>query len=233
MLANDTGYRITAAFERLVKYIRRALPAGGSLPDDVWESRHRGILTLLWLHAIGIVFFGLIIGAGWEHSFIEGAVLAGIALTASWKKGPRRFRSSMASLGLITASAELVHLSGGYIEAHFHFFVMLGVIVLYQDWIPFLLAIGYVFVHHGLIGAIDPFAVFNHPDALAHPWKWAAIHGGFVLAACIANIVSWRLNEILRSQNELILNSTGEGIIGLDLQGKISFMNPAATRMLG
>ena len=35
------------------------------------------------------------------------------------------------------ASALLVHLSGGRIELHFHFFVMMSVIVLYQDWLPF------------------------------------------------------------------------------------------------
>ncbi|MFQ5801962.1 MAG: PAS domain S-box protein [Candidatus Methylomirabilales bacterium] len=34
-------------------------------------------------------------------------------------------------------------------------------------------------------------------------------------------------------QNELILNGTGEGIYGLDLQGKITFVNPAATRTTG
>ncbi|UBF24519.1 GAF domain-containing protein [Kovacikia minuta CCNUW1] len=39
--------------------------------------------------------------------------------------------------------------------------------------------------------------------------------------------------ERLSHQNELILNSAGEGIYGLDLQGKITFANPAAARMLG
>lgn len=39
--------------------------------------------------------------------------------------------------------------------------------------------------------------------------------------------------ERLRRQNELILNSAGDGILGLDLQGKTTFINPAATRMLG
>ncbi|MDX2098432.1 MAG: ATP-binding protein [Leptolyngbyaceae cyanobacterium bins.59] len=39
--------------------------------------------------------------------------------------------------------------------------------------------------------------------------------------------------ERLMRQNELILNSAGEGICGLDLQGRITFMNPAASRMLG
>jgi len=37
----------------------------------------------------------------------------------------------------------------------------------------------------------------------------------------------------LHVQNELILNSAGEGICGLSRQGKIIFANPAAARMLG
>ncbi|WP_017721225.1 PAS domain S-box protein [Kamptonema formosum] len=39
--------------------------------------------------------------------------------------------------------------------------------------------------------------------------------------------------ERLRHQNELILNSAGEGICGLDARGRITFVNPAASRMLG
>jgi len=39
--------------------------------------------------------------------------------------------------------------------------------------------------------------------------------------------------ERLRRQNELILNSAGEGIFGLDKQGRHTFVNPSAARMLG
>ena len=39
--------------------------------------------------------------------------------------------------------------------------------------------------------------------------------------------------ETLRRQNELILNAAGEGIYGLDLEGKTTFINPAAAKMLG
>jgi methyl-accepting chemotaxis protein len=56
----------------------------------------------------------------------------------------RRVQAVAASLGLITSSAVVVHLSGGYIEAHFHFFVVTAVIALYQDWIPFLTSIAFV-----------------------------------------------------------------------------------------
>jgi PAS domain S-box-containing protein len=39
--------------------------------------------------------------------------------------------------------------------------------------------------------------------------------------------------ERLLHQNELILNAAGEGIFGLDIQGKHTFVNPSAARMLG
>ena len=39
--------------------------------------------------------------------------------------------------------------------------------------------------------------------------------------------------ERLRRRNELILNSVGEGILGLDLEGRLTFVNPAAVAMLG
>ncbi|WP_404784910.1 ATP-binding protein [Altericista sp. CCNU0014] len=39
--------------------------------------------------------------------------------------------------------------------------------------------------------------------------------------------------ERLSRHNQLILNSAGEGIYGLNLQGKITFANPAAARILG
>ncbi|TMW72045.1 sensor domain-containing phosphodiesterase [Alteribacter natronophilus] len=37
----------------------------------------------------------------------------------------------------------------------------------------------------------------------------------------------------IRDEKELILNSAGEGIFGLDLKGRITFCNPASAKMLG
>ena len=36
----------------------------------------------------------------------------------------------------------------------------------------------------------------------------------------------------LRRQHELILNAVGEGVYGLDLQGNVTFVNPAAAAMI-
>ena len=40
-------------------------------------------------------------------------------------------------------------------------------------------------------------------------------------------------NRRLRRQNELLLNSVGEGIIGIDREGKCTFINPAAATLIG
>src|SRR5207237_10072957 len=103
--------------------------------------------------------------------------------------------SAMAALGLVVSSAMIVHISGGVIEAHFHFFVMVGILTLYQDWQPFLLAIGFVVVHHAVLGTLQPSAVYTHPEPVAHPFQWALIHGALVLAASAASALAWRLHE--------------------------------------
>ena len=51
-----------------------------------------------------------------------------------------------------------------------------------------------------LTGVIDPGGVYNHPDAVANPWKWAGIHGFFVTLAGAAAVAAWRLNETVRAE---------------------------------
>jgi diguanylate cyclase len=185
----------SGVLDRAMLAARGALPHGQLLTPEVWARRHQGIVVLLWLHVAALTGFGLVRGKGPTHALVEGSVVAVFALLATHPAIGRRARSAAAVLGLITASAVLVHLSGGVIETHFHFFVMIGVITLYQDWLPFGLALAYVVVHHGLLGTLRPTDVYNHPAAWQQPWKWALIHGGFVLAASVAYLVNWRLSE--------------------------------------
>jgi signal transduction histidine kinase len=184
----------------MVGRLARSLPRGGSLPEAVWMRRQRAIVILLWSHVVAIPLFAVARGFSPLHGMVEGGAVAGFAVPATWPSLGRRLRSIASSLGLLTASAVLVHLSGGTIEMHFHFFVMIGVLTLYEDWLPFLLAIGYVLFHHGVMGTIDPGSVYNHASAIAHPWTWAAIHAGFVAAAGTVYVIAWRLNEDVRAQ---------------------------------
>ena len=187
--------RIGAAALRAGRAGRGLLPTGQLLTPEVWARRHRGIVWLLWLHVAGVAVFALTRGQSLIHGLQEAMLVAVFALPAAHAAIGRRARSAAAVLGLITASAVIVHLSGGVVEAHFHFFVMVGVITLYQDWLPFGLALGYVVVHHSVLGVLAPTDVFNHPAALRSPWKWALVHGAFVLAASVAYLVNWRLSE--------------------------------------
>ncbi len=221
------------------------LPRGGTLPEDIWRRRHHFLLGLAWFHAIVIALIGPVLGyplrLEWSaffqdgttnHTITEAAVVAFFALLSLARRG-RTFKATVVGLALMSASAILVHLSGGYIELHFHFFVMVVFLALYQDWAPYLIAIGYVALHHGLVGAIAPGEVYNHADAIAAPWKWAGIHAFFVLWAAVGSVIAWRFNEAAFARTKLILDVAGDGICGIDHDGKFTFANPAAQRMLG
>ena len=183
-----------ASAERL----RAVLPRGGGLPAEVWDRRHTGLVILLWLNAAGLAVFGTLKGYGLAHSLAEAGIVALAALVAGSTSRNHLLASSVATLGLLSASAILVHFSEGSIEAHFHFFVMVTIIILYQDWVPFLLAIAYVVTHHAVFGLVSPNAVFNHPAAVDNPVKWALIHGLFILGATVAGLTVWKQNEELR-----------------------------------
>jgi signal transduction histidine kinase/CheY-like chemotaxis protein len=176
--------------------VSAALPRGRELPQRDWDRRNRGMLVVLWAHAVAIFLFVLIRDRDPIHALVEGGVIAIAGLAASWPGARRRVRAVCVCVGLLTASGILVHLSGGYIEMHFHFFVMVPLMALYEDWVPFLTAIAYVVIHHGTVGVLDASQVYNHPAAWASPWTWAAIHGVFVLGASVVSCISWRLNEL-------------------------------------
>ncbi len=235
-----------SACRKVASRLWALLPAGGSLPDEVWRGRHRFLVGLTWFHAVVIALLGPLLGRTWELSFAalahedavvhaiwEGALVGMFAFLAGALKTKRAFRAALVGFGLISSSAILVHLLGGYIELHFHFFVMLTFLALYQDWTPFGLAIIYVAVHHGIVGVLWPTEVYNHPAAVNAPWTWAGIHAFFVLWASAGSLIAWRLNEAAIARNKLILDSAGEGIYGLDTNGKTTFLNPAAAKMLG
>jgi len=184
------------AFGRWSVSLTGALPRGGSLPENSWRRRHRSICALLWLHVPLLLFYGASVsGQSLGHTVLESGIVALLALAASLPNPKRNQRAVMATLGLMSCSAILTHFSHGLIEMHFHFFVMLVVVSLYQSWVPFLVALGYVVTHHGLFGWLDPSSVFNHPAAIANPWKWALVHGLFILGESVACLVAWRLNE--------------------------------------
>jgi diguanylate cyclase (GGDEF)-like protein len=192
-----TGTEASSAITKL----RALLPHGGSLPLDEWERRHRVILILLWVSVLVVFVYAAaergVDSARYIPEDISLLIFAGIA---GRPYVSRKWRSVAASLGLLTAAALLVDTSGGLIEMHFSFFVAVVILTLYEDWIPFLLAVVFVLLHHGIMGTLDPQAVFNRPQDWAHPWAWAALHAMFVALAGVAGVTAWRLNEQVRQR---------------------------------
>jgi PAS domain S-box-containing protein len=154
----------------------------------------------MWCHAAGYVAYGILYRSAMLQAVLGAAVIGLFTALSSIESMSRRWRTTMVSLASFACSAVLVHLSGGLIEAHFHFFVMMAVIALYQDWIPFLVSLTLVVLHHGFTGWIFPTSVYNHASAWAHPWHWALVHGAFVLAECAAILMYWHLNESANAQ---------------------------------
>jgi methyl-accepting chemotaxis protein len=188
------------------------VPRGESIPADAWKARHRNIVVLLAAHAPFLLVLGtftgtepFVTGATFtavplEHALLGVGAVVGLALLAMWSRLSRRVRSAVTSIGLMTSSALLVYFSGGYIEAHFHFFVIAGVIAIYEDWLPFAVGILYVAIQHSLFGMAHPEAVYNHPDAIANPMGWGLVHAVFLLGLAAALMSNWV--SIERSREE-------------------------------
>ena len=181
---------------RLSRALPSWLPTGNFTQADDWRRRHRAISVLLWLHVAVVPVYGIVTGHGVRHAALEGGIIALFAAAAGSKRLNPTARSAMATLGLVSASAILTHFSGGLIEMHFHFFVVVAVVSLYQSWVPFLVALGFVVLHHTIGGQLLPGAVYNHDAGRQEAFKWALIHGGFILAESAACLVAWRLNEV-------------------------------------
>lgn len=188
---------------RLWSRVRGVLPRGNRLDHESWQRRHHGILLLLAVMTIFIPVVAIHQGYSVVHGLADAIPVFTIAGAAFSIRRSRRWASSLATLGLWAATAGYVHLAGGLIEAHFLFFVLLGVVTLYQDWLAYLLAIAFTAVHHGVMGAVDPAAVYNHPAALHAPVRWALIHAAFVVAASVANLVAWKASEELALRDSL------------------------------
>jgi diguanylate cyclase (GGDEF)-like protein len=196
---NETpGLRVTRTVAGLADW----LPRGSTLPVASWRVRHKAVIVLLLLHAAVIFCVTLLIGADPTSVVASSAIPALGAFAASRDSLSRQVRSGIGAISLMLTSAVVVHLMSGSIEGHFHFFAMIPVVALYEDWVPFGLAVGVVLLHHGVMGTVDPRAVYDHADAWRHPWTWAFIHAGFFAAACVGSVINWKLHERARDAEQ-------------------------------
>jgi diguanylate cyclase len=180
------------------------LPQGRTLPDASWQVRHRAVTWLLVGHAVVFAVYGLVSRQPLAATLSTVAVPALGAYAASRRTLPRSVRGGIGATASMLTSAVVVHLMNGSIEAHFHFFAMIPIIALYEDWIPFGLAVLVVLLHHGLMGTVAPKTVYDHSDAWQHPWRFAFIHAAFFASACLGAIINWRIHEKARDAEQTL-----------------------------
>ncbi|WP_346281731.1 ATP-binding protein [Pseudonocardia sp.] len=184
---------------RLLAY----LPRGNLLDDKAWQRRHRLLQWVLLLHVPGLALFGLWLG---NRPAVVGYVLIApvVALVGGYAIKQRRLASFFVTGGLVFCSAGLVVLTKGTIEAHFHFFIIIGFIALYQDWVPFLWNVTFTVVSHGIGTIWLGNLIFATPAGQANPWLWSGIHGVAVLAACVGMVIFWRITEDEQVEKEAL-----------------------------
>ncbi len=188
-------------------------PNGTEIPDESFRRRHRGVLVVTAVLLVGVVGISRLSGVqsvtGAElpvvplsHSVAGGGLVAGLLAVAAVPVLPRRLRSAVAAMAFMTLSALLAYFTGGFIEAHFLYFVGVGVVALYEDWVPFGITIGYVATQHSVFGLIEWFTVYNHPAAMANPVVWGGIHAVGVLMLATAVTFLWQSIAIQRRRTE-------------------------------
>jgi signal transduction histidine kinase len=195
---------------RLLSRVRGTLPQGRSLPDDVWRGRHRAILLILWLHVPALAVLAMLFGDGpGDASGVVMVATAAALATLSW--GGRRWRSAVATVGLLAASCVLVSIDGAPVELAFHFFVTIALVMLYQDGFPFLIAVGFVAVYALVSAALEWFGIWPAAEAWSNPWLRAGVGELLILATATANLANWRLNEDSRAEAERSFRQLYEG----------------------
>lgn len=194
----------------IARYIENT-PNGTEIPDESFTKRHRGIL-LFSMAFVPFVFAvsrltGVQSVTGAElpaiplvHSVAGTGLILALLLIAAVPLLPRRVRSALAALAFMTVGSVLAYFTGGFIEAHFLYFIGVGVVALYEDWVPFGITIGYVAIQHSVFGLIEWFTVYNHQAAMANPVVWGGIHAIGVLMLATTITFLWQSLAIQRQQ---------------------------------
>jgi hypothetical protein len=190
------------------------LPRGYTLGETDWRRRHRLLLRLLAAHVPGLAVLGLVLGLPW--STVASVLVAPLvcALGGWVLRRHRRTASVLVTLGLVWCSGALVGFTAGAIEAHFHFFIIIGFIALYQDWAPFLCNIAFVVISHGIGSVWQKSLIFSHSSGQEDPWSWSLIHGVAVLFACVGMMLFWRFTEESQQEKDALARRLADAEIG-------------------
>ncbi len=183
------------------------LPRGRALTTPEFAWRHRVLCWLLGLHVPGVLLAAALTGRGRFHGIAGAAVLAGL-LAMALAPLPRRVRAAAVGLGLLSASGVLVHLLHHGAELHLHYFLAIAAVALYQDWVVYGLAIGYLALQQVLVVVLGDLADYGHAG---NEWGWVAVHLAFALAGTGVLLLFWRSDELARDAAQWMADHLDDG----------------------
>lgn len=182
------------------------LPSGQGLSARDLAWRHRFVCFLLGLHLPVLVLVCALQGR-LGHALVVAPPVALLLALALAPVG-RRTAALAATSGLLLCSALLVDLAGGRTDMHPHYYVVVAVVALYEDWSVLAAAVAFEGVQHVVVGLLAPDAVAAGGDDV---WSLAAVRAGFVLAECAVLLVFWHAQQQAREGEERLAVALRQG----------------------
>ena len=236
----------------------------------------RFMIRVLWWHWAALVFLTVantVFQLGryfpspfsWRIPTLEegaGTITVGLLATiaAVWAHGRLHNHYAwriLVSVSLTTYSYLFVLISGGSIEMHFHFFMIMAVLVVYSDWRLGWLVLVLTALHHVILNYVRPDWVYfygrNDFAIVAHGIP-VAVMAVFTTMLCqnqrrsVAILEDTRraqeqdlikrreAEETLRESEEksrYIIDSAADAIVSIDDENRVREFNPAAEQLFG
>src|SRR5215470_8464083 len=112
----------------MIAALARSLPRGGTLPEADWNRRHSVLVIAAWACVPVLVVYSLANHYPAWHTAAHLMSMVPLVAVAGMRRFDRKLRMAAVSLALLTVCALLIHMSGGLIEMHFSFFVVIVVL---------------------------------------------------------------------------------------------------------
>lgn len=146
----------------------------------------RILLIILLAHAPFTAFL-IPMGYGtYQFAIIATLLVVALAVVGYLLLRGQRAYSALTGILLMTYSAIMIQSQLGRIEMHFHIFGALAFLLIYRDWLPIIVAAGFIAVHHLLLTALQlnesvigsmPIMIYNYGCS----WGIAFLHASFVV----------------------------------------------------
>ena len=166
---------------------------------EFFQHAHRLTIGCLALHWLLCLAFAPQSGT-WALALIVGLPAVAVpAWMARYHPEALLTRLTVATSAMVF-TALIIQQTGGDMEAHFSFFVMMSVLVVYCDWRPILASLVVIAVHHGLFTALQgsgsSATVWN--DARG-PWGHFWVHAAVGTVQCAAlSYLAIMLNRLVQ-----------------------------------